>query len=56
MVGNAASWRGGLWLALWPRRGSPPFTGRDVMNALVVIVAALSFGYLTYAILYPERF
>ena len=26
------------------------------MNILVVIVAALAFCYLTYAILYPEQF
>jgi K+-transporting ATPase KdpF subunit len=29
---------------------------RSVVNVLVVITAALSFVYLTYAILCPDRF
>jgi K+-transporting ATPase KdpF subunit len=33
-----------------------PLVRRFAVNVLVVITAALSFVYLTYAILFPDRF
>ncbi len=37
-------------------RSHRAFVRRSVVNILVIVTAALSFIYLTYAILCPDRF
>jgi K+-transporting ATPase KdpF subunit len=37
-------------------RSHRAFVRRSVVNILVIVTAALSFVYLTYAILFPDRF